>query len=260
MAARTVTFPISLIKTRLQYQATQSQYSGFFHAFSKIIKQEKLRGLFKGFLPIVIGTIPTHLAYVSTLEFIRSHLSLQFSWMNKNQYTSQAVRNAIAAGIASAASLGIVVPFDVISQQLMVQDGTVHKQRFSGMFSTIRGVLHQEGWRGFYRGFGATFCVYVPNSCIWWSVYEMTKMSINQYVKFYFPENNSPLDVGLAPNMFAEMISGTIAGATGTIITNPLDVAKTRIQVLNPDPSKSGADGILKTIRNMYREDRKSVV
>ena len=35
----------------------------------------------------------------------------------------------------------------------------------------IKQVYKQDGLRGFYRGYFASICTYVPNSALWWSFY-----------------------------------------------------------------------------------------
>lgn len=39
--------------------------------------------------------------------------------------------------------------------------------------------------RGLYRGWGATLCVYVPNSMIWWSSYLVMKRGVQERLEKY---------------------------------------------------------------------------
>jgi hypothetical protein len=62
---------------------------------------------------------------------------------------------------------------------------------------------------------------YTPHSGLWWSTYSVAKSELlsNQEV------------VNRFPIWLVHMISGVCAGTVATVITNPLDIAKTRIQV-----------------------------
>lgn len=35
----------------------------------------------------------------------------------------------------------------------------------------IRSIYQRDGCRGFYRGYVASLCAYVPNSALWWGLY-----------------------------------------------------------------------------------------
>lgn len=35
----------------------------------------------------------------------------------------------------------------------------------------IRKIFQYDGISGFYRGYGASLCTYVPNSALWWAFY-----------------------------------------------------------------------------------------
>lgn len=89
-----------------------------------------------------------------------------------------------------------------------------------------------SGIKGLYRGYGASILTYTPSSAIWWSMYPI-------YKKFFLSHipHNPFLDGGIVA------LSGILAGKklpidrfiyiaiTAGIATQPLDVAKTRLQV-----------------------------
>lgn len=84
-------------------------------AYRKIYKQEGFAGLYRGFwissIQIVSGVF-----YVSTYEGVR-HI------LNQDPYTAQfdsRIKALIGGGAASIVGQTIVVPFDVLSQHLMV--------------------------------------------------------------------------------------------------------------------------------------------
>lgn len=45
------------------------------------------------------------------------------------------------------------------------------KGRFAVTTEIVRRILHCDGVGGFYRGYTASLCAYVPNSALWWAFY-----------------------------------------------------------------------------------------
>lgn len=110
-SVRCALYPLTLIKTRLQIQKNNSLYTGTFDAYGKIYKYEGFGGLYRGFwissVQIVSGVF-----YISTYEGVR-HL------LNKHNIHSN-LRALVAGGAASLVGQTILVPFDVLSQHLMM--------------------------------------------------------------------------------------------------------------------------------------------
>ena len=96
------------------------------------------------------------------------------------------------------------------------------------VIAVLKDIIKTESVRGLYRGWGASVLVYTPNSAIWWASYATFKDAISSYLArsermtYLLERENSFIVHG---------ISGTMAGTMAAVLTNPLDVAKTRIQV-----------------------------
>jgi solute carrier family 25 protein 44 len=86
-------------------------------------------------------------------------------------------------------------------------------------------VVRSEGVRGLYRGFGAALVTYVPLSASAWSTYEASKRWIVESGATTAPGAH-PLEDRVAVHAAA----GIAAGIVSTVVTHPLDLAKTRIQ------------------------------
>lgn len=92
--------------------------------------------------------------------------------------------------------------------------------------TTINSIYQTEGFRGFFRGFWPYMIVNGPGSAVWWASYELCKRFLHQWRNNYYrsgAEYISPLN---------SFLSGGFAGVISCIVTNPLDVARTRIQLL----------------------------
>ena len=110
LSVRSLVFPISLIKTRMQ--VGEGAYGSVPAAFRTIVRTEGPAALYKGFgtslLGLVVGPV-----YISTLEMSKEALG---------PHLSSPVATAAASGFcASVVAQVLGVPVDIVSQRRMVQ-------------------------------------------------------------------------------------------------------------------------------------------
>lgn len=171
---RCTLFPLTVIKTQLQVQFRNDVYSGMIDAGCKIFKREGIGGLYRGFW-ISSVQIFSGSCYIYTYEGVR-HLATKYG-------LSPASKSLLAGGCASLVGQTLIVPFDVISQHVMVLGmasqnplGIRHSGRESKFRLTVnigREIYKRDGFLGFYRGYLASLMAYVPNSAMWWSFYHI---------------------------------------------------------------------------------------
>eukprot|EP01123_Difflugia_compressa_P013743 TRINITY_DN655_c0_g1_i1.p1 TRINITY_DN655_c0_g1~~TRINITY_DN655_c0_g1_i1.p1 ORF type:complete len:304 (+),score=50.64 TRINITY_DN655_c0_g1_i1:117-1028(+) len=201
--------PWWVLKTREQVEiATNSKsvWNNSISLASSIWKKEGIRSLYRGFWPGTLGSLPA--GYVYIVAYHKSKYDLSHS-------SSPLVRNVapfVAGIVAESASLGLFVPVDVITQRMQLSINTG-----KNCFEVAHNVIQTEGLSGFYRGTLLTAFKLGIASGVWWLSYESIKMALNRKHK-----NKNKQSSGIIP--------GFIAGVLSTIVTNPLDVIKTRIQ------------------------------
>lgn len=141
---------------------------------------------------------------------------------------------------------GIVTcPLDVIKTKLQAQGGFAavqkgrhgrHHKVYEGLIGTARVIWREEGLRGMYRGLGPIIMGYLPTWAVWFTVYNKSKVWMAQYhgmspsvlsqTRDIVPESDTPSP----DNTFViNFWSSIIAGASSTIVTNPIWVIKTRL-------------------------------
>lgn len=155
-----------------------------------------------------------------------------------------------AGATASLVTQMVVVPIDVVSQRLMVAGAQNPPSRplqtpplpstplpRSGV-AMARSILASEGPRGLYRGFGASIATFVPSSAVWWSAYGAYQELIwGQLGGFGAIGGTAGQKPGRAPDrtpgsvVAVQTTAAAFAGCTSAVLTNPLDVIKTRLQV-----------------------------
>lgn len=118
----------------------------------------------------------------------------------------------LAASTGEIVSCSVRVPYEIIKMRAQTS------QFKTQIFSTARSIVALEGFGGLYRGFTSTIARDIPFSAIEFPVWEYLKS--RHLDKYHQPCN-------AAESAFY----GSIAGALAAFLTNPLDVAKTRIML-----------------------------
>ena len=72
---------------------------------------------------------------------------------------------------------------------------------------------------GFYRGYFVSLMTFAPSSAIWWSCYSGLLPSLNPALLLGFPL------------VMLQAFSGVTAAVISSLLTNPIDVIRTRLQV-----------------------------
>ncbi|RXK41984.1 solute carrier family 25 (mitochondrial folate transporter), member 32 [Tremella mesenterica] len=138
----------------------------------------------------------------------------------------------MAAGAgAGLVSSFVTCPLDVIKTRLQAQHLSRDAAEYEGVRETVKRIWRQAGLRGFYRGLGPTLGGYLPTWGIYFTVYDMVKDRLGGWAE------DHEMEVGT----WVHVIAAMSAGATGTIMTNPLWVVKTRFMaqaVLPPSAAR----------------------
>ncbi|KAL0020438.1 hypothetical protein WJX77_003298 [Trebouxia sp. C0004] len=119
----TCLFPLTVIKTR--QMAVQGAPTGLWGAKETarvILKTDGVPGLYRGFGTVVFGAIPSRIVYLTTLEAMKSVATPFANRISANETQAAGAANFIAGAVASLVTQSIIVPVDVVSQRLMVND------------------------------------------------------------------------------------------------------------------------------------------
>jgi solute carrier family 25 protein 44 len=108
---RSILYPFTLVRTRLQVQRQSSIYKGTWHALNTTVHYEGFRSLYKGFLVYNCQLIPG-LIYITTFESTRAHANI----FTQNEY----IRAGIGGIIGSLCSQVLACPIDIISQHMQL--------------------------------------------------------------------------------------------------------------------------------------------
>lgn len=194
LSVRTLVYPMSLIKTRMQTGGGGGQaYTNPLRAMSHIVRTEGVAALYKGFgvslMGVAVGPVyiyvleTTRSAAGAWLKDARAHpgtlpapLQAPVSWLPES--ASMAITSLFGGMVASALAQTMMVPIDVVSQRLMLSRQTVADAATTARetpLSVARNVLRMEGPRGLYRGYSLAIMTYVPTSSLVWASFEFVR-------------------------------------------------------------------------------------
>ena len=271
----TCLYPLTVIKTR-QMVGDGLKKNGAFAVAKEVIKTKGVAGLYRGFGTVVVGTVPIRAVYLSVLEITKARardacVALDLPPM------AHGLADAAGGAVASSCSQILGVPVDVLSQRQMVQgvsvrarDGTGGTKELIGYRNgahALKETLRKEGVRGLYRGFGASVMTLVPSSALWWGAYGTYQRAIwaavpsrmgGEYATSGESEKSEkshpPRRVPAESTVIGvQILSGVCAGMTSGFLTTPLDIVKTRLQVLSGQPGGE-AHTFGGTARALYAE------
>jgi solute carrier family 25 iron transporter 28/37 len=149
-----------------------------------------------------------HAVYFSVYEQSKSYIGA-------DKLGHHPARAAICGALAALSHDLIMTPFDTIKQRMQLG-------HFPNMLSCFRSTIASEGAKALYVSLPTTLLMNIPYGCIMVSVNESAR-------KFLSPSGKN--------HSASTLVSGALAGAIAAILTNPLDVIKTRLQIQKFEPS-----------------------
>ncbi|XP_008544906.1 mitochondrial glycine transporter isoform X1 [Microplitis demolitor] len=201
--------PLDLIKTRLQ-NTVSNHVSSPKHAMITtvvhIIKKENIFGLWKGMTPSITRVIPGVGLYFSTLHWLKNTICLE-----EPLTPLQAVSLGIAARTLSGS---LLIPITVIKTRY---ESGVYK--YQSMGEALRLIYKYEGIKGLSSGLAPTLLRDAPYSGL--------------YLMFY-TQLKEVSDKKLSGSVTTHFACGIVSGILASVITQPVDVIKTKMQ-LYPD-------------------------
>ncbi|KAG2726750.1 hypothetical protein I3843_01G123600 [Carya illinoinensis] len=153
--------PLEVVCQRLMVQGIPGTAvcNGPFDVVRKVIEAEGFRGLYRGFGLTAVTQSPAFAlwwgAYGAAQHMIWRSLGYRDDMDKKPSHMEMVTVQATAGLVAGACSSVITTPIDTVKTRLQVMDN------FEGgrpsVLKTARTLLKEDGWWGFYRGFGPRF-------------------------------------------------------------------------------------------------------
>ena len=158
--------PMELVKLRLQMQKNPTEmfhwttsasagrvYSDPWDATKKIIKQDGLRGYFKGLELTLLREVPSFAAYFATYEYL-CNVIVRNSTATMDDLSPLAL--CFAGGISGINAWVVSYPVDVVKSRMQV-DGMFGHRTYSSIWDcVVKSSKEPEGLLVFWKGLNST--------------------------------------------------------------------------------------------------------
>ncbi|XP_022119511.2 mitochondrial glycine transporter B isoform X1 [Pieris rapae] len=208
--------PLDLVKTRLQnptHNVVATTVSGriqpgMITTFLNIIRQEQIIGLWRGMVPSIARCVPGVGLYFSSLHWLKTKLG-----KSRQDLTAM---EAIALGVVARTMSGVaLIPITVIKTRY---ESGVYK--YNSLSGALKAIYKAEGIRGLSCGLGPTLARDAPFSGLYLMFYTQSKQAVpKEWLQS--PTASSGI----------HFTCGVLAGIAASLVTNPADVLKTKMQL-----------------------------
>ncbi|RMX63908.1 hypothetical protein KXD40_000919 [Peronospora effusa] len=236
-------FPIDTVKTHMQCQ--QCPVNGkpltmtAMQTARYLIAKEGPVRLFRGVSTMLGASLPAHAIYFSIFETAKKALGA-----DTNTLTPMA--SGSAGVVATVCHDLIMTPMDVVKQRLQLG-------YYNGVADCFKMVMKHEGLRALYISFPTTLLMNLPYrlvhardiSVAMTLCFEVSDCADGSMIMVSANESfKKILNPSGEMNVSAYVASGAAAGALAGGLTNPLDVAKTRLQTQSMIIAEEASVGI----------------
>lgn len=219
--------PLDLVKTRLQTQSLSAANGvrrvGMLYTFYSVARTDRLKGLWRGLVPSISRTVPGVGMYFCSLHWLKK------TFLNEELKAHQAVLLGLTARTFAGITL---LPVTVIKTRY--ESGQF---QYRSMLHALTSIYKSEGGRGLYSGLVATVLRDAPFSGLYLMFYTETKKLARSGFEV------ERLD---AVQTFG---CGVVGGSLASLITQPADVVKTRMQ-LYPTMYSGNMSAIISILRS----------
>ncbi|GKT63707.1 solute carrier family 25 member 38 protein [Colletotrichum tofieldiae] len=225
--------PLDLLKTRVQQSGHRSLSS---YLKDVAAAPNKIQTLWRGTVPSTLRTGFGSALYFTTLNSIRQYVAQ--SRLLGQAAASQAVHssslptltptaNLVAGSVARTFAGFVLMPLTVI--KVRYESNLYSYQSLLGASSDI---YRTNGLRGFFAGFGATAVRDAPYAGMYVLFYELLKKRLSGLSFDNGGQNSThPTTIKTSHATLVNFSSAIMAGAACSVVSNPFDAVKTRIQL-----------------------------
>ncbi len=211
------------------------RFTGTVDALFKIARLEGVRSWWKGLSPTLLMAVPATIIYYTGYD----QLKVKFGFRPDQK---NILAPLLAGSMSRTVAVTAICPIELLRTKLQSRQGYNYRQ----LVDVARTAVQQNGFLSLWRGLSPMLLRDIPFSISYWIGYELLKLHLSNAL--------SPQFFPLVP-----FLAGSMSGAIAAVLTNPLDVAKTHMQVelgesLHNPGRRLGAGSFVTVIRSVTRE------
>merc|ERR1719384_171322 len=207
-----VCYPTEFVKTQLQLQSkVKPEYTGILDCGMKTVKKHGPMGLYRGALPLILGSSGKQAARWTGYETVLQRL--------KDDKGNASMSARVVAGACGGVTEAIfaVTPIETLKTRV-TDDMRRGTGNYTGSFDAMVKILKSEGPMGLYMGLIPTIAK------------QATNQAVRFPVQFLCKQLMTGGDKRLESNPLYNGAAGAVAGAVSVLATMPQDTVKTRMQ------------------------------
>ncbi|KAI1294189.1 Mitochondrial folate transporter/carrier [Halotydeus destructor] len=202
-----LTNPLWVVKTRLCLQygnikdelklPSHKRYYGMMDTFRKVYKHEGIVGLYKGFVPGILGVSHGALQFMAYEQLKQGYIEKYDLADDVKLATHEYLAFAVISKLFAAT---ITYPYQVLRARLQDQHNA-----YDNLRDVFKKTWRLEGLNGFYKGLAAYLIHVTPNICIVFLIYEKFPPVLSSLKYRYLNESSS----SVSPSSFGSKASST---------------------------------------------------
>lgn len=174
-------------------------YAGIIKSFRRVLQEEGIEGLTKGWLPTFIGFfVWGGLSYALT-EYLRRFWTIA---LGENAVTLEVPIILAAAGTAAAVGSFILCPFESLRIRLVSQKG-----KAQNAFVVLSRMIQDEGIGTFFKAVPLFFAKEIPFAMAKFTVFDLT----TNYLYEMFPAAKEDIQLSLLVSLSGGILGGFLA-------------------------------------------------
>lgn len=172
--ASIITYPLDLIRTRVSGQIGENLvYSGIAHTFTRTLREEGYRALFRGIGPTLFGALPYEGIKFGSYDILTSHLPGDID--PKADFAGK----ILCGGGAGVLATIFTYPNDTVRRRLQMQGAGGAARQYKNAWDCYVKLARNEGWTVYYRGLTPTLVRAMPNMGVQFATYDFLKSLID---------------------------------------------------------------------------------
>ncbi|OQS05548.1 Mitochondrial Carrier (MC) Family [Thraustotheca clavata] len=172
MIATMTVYPMEVVRTRIIVHTSKENKKSIAKMLTDIYRVEGLRGLYRGGLSGLVGSIPFEGVQFACYEYCKSYI-LHRRLANQDKRPLASLDYLAIGSISGAVAQTVSYPFDSVKKRLQAQE--LGAKRYNGMTDCFQKVIREEGMPALFRGTLPNMVRIVPYSAVMFASYEAAK-------------------------------------------------------------------------------------
>ncbi|KAI8475689.1 MAG: mitochondrial carrier domain-containing protein [Monoraphidium minutum] len=203
--------PLDVLRTRMQADAALGSQKSMGQTLRVLLKEGGVRGMWRGTGPTVVRlSLGAGINFV-VLERLKAFM---LHGLPPSQGQLGFLQAALVGGASRALSAAVMSPVTLVKTRM--EYGGPMAVQYKGTWDALSTIASQEGARGLFRGLGPTVLANAPFSALYYMFYTRIKHALAEEGR---------------PQVAVNLVSGLIGATAATLLTQPSDVVRTRVQL-----------------------------